>query len=81
MTRRIEASDEVPQQSRITRTSRRLQCDEADDFCSFRIGLFGLDKLHNVDRSVANLDMTLAVIGDRSQISEQVAPFVESDEE
>jgi predicted Zn-dependent peptidase len=26
-------------------------------------------------------DMTLAVIGDRGQISEQVAPFIESEEE
>ncbi len=33
-----------------------LQCDEGADFQTFRIGLFGLDKLHHVDRSVANLD-------------------------
>ena len=31
-----------------------LQCDEPDDFQTFRIGLFGLDKLQNVDRTVAN---------------------------
>ena len=30
-----------------------LQCDEPDDFQTFRIGLFGLDKLQNVDRTVA----------------------------
>jgi aspartate aminotransferase-like enzyme len=29
-----------------------LQCDEPDDFKTFRIGLFGLDKLHNVERTV-----------------------------
>jgi alanine-glyoxylate transaminase / serine-glyoxylate transaminase / serine-pyruvate transaminase len=29
-----------------------LQCDEPADFKTFRIGLFGLDKLHNVDRTV-----------------------------
>ncbi|MES1930120.1 class V aminotransferase [Salinisphaera dokdonensis CL-ES53] len=29
-----------------------LMCDEGDDFHSFRIGLFGLDKLENVDRTV-----------------------------
>lgn len=29
-----------------------LMCDEGDDFHSFRIGLFGLDKLNNVDRTV-----------------------------
>ena len=36
-----------------------LQCDEGDDFSTFRLGLFGLDKLHNVDRSVASLDAAL----------------------
>jgi aspartate aminotransferase-like enzyme len=30
-----------------------LQCDEPADFRSFRIGLFGLDKLGNVERTVA----------------------------
>ncbi|MDH3683822.1 MAG: alanine--glyoxylate aminotransferase family protein, partial [Acidimicrobiia bacterium] len=33
-----------------------LQCDEGDDFATFRLGLFGLDKLRNVDRSVESLD-------------------------
>lgn len=32
-----------------------LMCDEPDDFKTFRIGLFGLDKLHNPDRTVQNL--------------------------
>jgi len=32
-----------------------LQCDEPDDFQTFRLGLFGLDKLHNVERSVDTL--------------------------
>lgn len=32
-----------------------LQCDEPEGFRTFRIGLFGLDKLHNVDRTVAHL--------------------------
>ena len=36
-----------------------LQCDEPDDFRTFRLGLFGLDKLHNIDRSVAMLDEAL----------------------
>lgn len=30
-----------------------LRCDEPADFGSFRIGLFGLDKLHNIDQTVA----------------------------
>jgi aspartate aminotransferase-like enzyme len=33
-----------------------LQCDEGADFRSFRVGLFGLDKLGNVDRTVASLE-------------------------
>ncbi|WP_407279334.1 alanine--glyoxylate aminotransferase family protein [Aromatoleum evansii] len=36
-----------------------LQCDEPADFRSFRIGLFGLDKLHAVERSVKSLEQAL----------------------
>ncbi|NCF63674.1 MAG: aminotransferase class V-fold PLP-dependent enzyme [Gammaproteobacteria bacterium] len=32
-----------------------LMCDEGEEFKSFRLGLFGLDKLHHVDRTVAYL--------------------------
>ncbi len=32
-----------------------LQCDEPDDFSTFRLGLFGLDKLYDVDGTVARL--------------------------
>jgi aspartate aminotransferase-like enzyme len=39
-----------------------LQCDEPDDFRTFRIGLFGLDKLHNIDRTIAALDKALSEI-------------------
>ena len=39
-----------------------LQCDEPADFRTFRIGLFGLDKLHNADRSVASLKSALEKI-------------------
>ncbi len=41
-----------------------LQCDEPADFRSFRIGLFGLEKWRNVDRTVGHLARAL----------EQVAP-------
>ncbi len=40
-----------------------LQCDEPADFSTFRIGLFGLDKLHNPDRSVAQLAGALDKLG------------------
>ncbi|MGB3289545.1 MAG: aminotransferase class V-fold PLP-dependent enzyme [Burkholderiaceae bacterium] len=36
-----------------------LQCDEPQGFKTFRIGLFGLDKLHNIDRTVATLATAL----------------------
>lgn len=36
-----------------------LECDEGDDFRTFRLGLFGLDKLQNIDRTVANLEGAL----------------------
>lgn len=36
-----------------------LQCDEGDDFSTFRLGLFGLDKLHHPDRTVASLEAVL----------------------
>ena len=40
-----------------------LQCDEPADFSTFRIGLFGLDKLHNPQRSVAQLSEALDKLG------------------
>ena len=33
-----------------------LQCDEGDDYQTFRLGLFGLDKLKNVDSAVQRLE-------------------------
>jgi aspartate aminotransferase-like enzyme len=36
-----------------------LMCDEPADFRTFRLGLFGLDKLHNPERSVSYLDKAL----------------------
>ena len=39
-----------------------LQCDEPEGFQTFRIGLFGLDKLHNVDRTVSHLNDALEKI-------------------
>ncbi len=40
-----------------------LQCDEGADFMSFRIGLFGLEKWHHVDRTVAHLSAALDRLG------------------
>lgn len=39
-----------------------LMVGEPEDFSTFRIGLFGLDKLQNVDRTVERLDNALTAI-------------------
>ena len=39
-----------------------LQCDEGEDFQTFRLGLFGLEKLKNIDRTVTNLENALKSI-------------------
>ena len=44
-----------------------LQCDEPADFMTFRIGLFGLEKLHNVDRTVGHLTEALDHMGIRAE--------------
>lgn len=36
-----------------------LQCDEPTDFQTFRIGLFGLDKLNDIERTVGALEQAL----------------------
>jgi aspartate aminotransferase-like enzyme len=41
-----------------------LECDEPADFKTFRIGLFGLDKLYNVDRTVLSFDQVLSSVVD-----------------
>lgn len=39
-----------------------LQCDEGENFQTFRLGLFGLDKLHNIERTVASLSQALSKV-------------------
>ena len=39
-----------------------LMCDEGDDFSTFRIGLFGLDKLADVDATVGRLEAHLGAL-------------------
>ena len=39
-----------------------LKCNEPDDFRTFRLGLFGLDKLHHVDRTVEKINEALSQI-------------------
>lgn len=40
-----------------------LMCDEGPEFKTFRIGLFGLDKWHNVERTVGHLRQALDGLG------------------
>ncbi|MGB4343086.1 MAG: aminotransferase class V-fold PLP-dependent enzyme [Moraxellaceae bacterium] len=49
-----------------------LMCDEPADYKTFRVGLFGLDKLQNIDQAVGNLDKALKKI----QASQQPAPAI-----
>ena len=50
-----------------------LQCDEGADFMTFRVGLFGLDKWHNVNKTVGNLARALERIGMVEQVAEAIA--------
>ena len=50
-----------------------LQCDEGADFMTFRIGLFGLEKWHQVARTVGQLAEALEGIGAGAQVGEAVA--------
>ena len=43
-----------------------LQCDEGAEFKTFRVGLFGLDKWHHVDRTVKSLADALDHLGIRA---------------
>ena len=46
-----------------TASGEPLQCDEGADFQTFRIGLFGLEKWHNVERTVGHLQAALDAMG------------------
>ena len=50
-----------------------LQCDEGADFMTFRVGLFGLEKWHHVDRTVAQLAQALDRIGLTAATAKQLA--------
>ena len=39
-----------------------LECGEGNDFKTFRLGLFGLDKLKNPDRTISNFENVLEKI-------------------
>jgi aspartate aminotransferase-like enzyme len=47
-----------------------LQCDEPPGFMTFRVGLFGLEKLHHIDRSVDHLAQALDQMGYPEPVAE-----------
>jgi hypothetical protein len=55
-----------------TAATMPLQCDEGADFMTFCIGLFGLDKWHHVDKTVANLAGALDRLGVVEPVAEEV---------
>jgi len=55
----IQSSKKFVEAGLQTAAGVPLQCDERPDFKTFRVGLFGLDKLHNIERTVSNLEKAL----------------------
>lgn len=55
----IQSSKKFVEAGLQTAAGVPLQCDERADFKTFRVGLFGLDKLHNIERTVTNLEKAL----------------------
>ena len=55
----IQSSKKFLGQGLQTAAGVPLQCDEGVDFKTFRVGLFGLEKLHNIDRTVSHLAQAL----------------------
>jgi aspartate aminotransferase-like enzyme len=63
----LQSSKKFLAQGLQTAAGVPLQCDEGPDFKTFRIGLFGLDKWHNVDRTVSHLSHALDQLGIEEQ--------------
>ena len=59
----IQSSKKFLAQGLQTASGVPLMCDEPADFMTFRVGLFGLEKLHHVDRTVAHLSTALDQLG------------------
>ena len=46
-----------------------LQCDEPADFSTFRLGLFGLEKWHNVERTLGHLRSALETVAPKQKLA------------
>jgi aspartate aminotransferase-like enzyme len=69
----IQSGKKFLEQGLQTAAGVPLQCDEGADFKTFRVGLFGLEKWHQVDRTVANLAGALDRLGLPEPVAEVVA--------
>ena len=69
----IQSSKKFLAQGLQTAAGVPLQCDEGADFMTFRVGLFGLDKWHHIDKTVAHLAGALDRIGLKVPAVEAVA--------
>jgi aspartate aminotransferase-like enzyme len=68
----IQSSKKFMAEGLQTAAGVPLQCNEGADVMTFRIGLFGLDKWHNADKTVANLAGALDRIGVVERVAEAV---------
>jgi aspartate aminotransferase-like enzyme len=62
----IQSSRKFLAQGLQTAAGVPLQCDEGPDFKTFRIGLFGLDKWHDVPGTLQHLERALAEVAPRA---------------
>ncbi|MDO9196659.1 aminotransferase class V-fold PLP-dependent enzyme [Rhodoferax sp.] len=58
----IQSSKKFLAQGLQTAAGVPLQCDEPANFKTFRVGLFGLEKLHNIERTVQQLETALNAV-------------------
>ncbi|MEY4643339.1 MAG: hypothetical protein RLZZ596_170 [Pseudomonadota bacterium] len=65
----IQSSKKFLAQGLQTAAGVPLMCDEPANFSTFRIGLFGLEKLHNVDRSVGHMAEALDRLGFKEPVA------------
>ncbi|WP_397407906.1 aminotransferase class V-fold PLP-dependent enzyme [Polaromonas sp.] len=69
----IQSGKKFLEQGLQTAAGVPLQCDEGADFKTFRIGLFGLEKWHQAERTVGQLAAALDRIGLKAPVAETVA--------
>ena len=69
----IQSSRKFLDQGLQTAAGVPLQCDEGPDFMTFRVGLFGLEKWHQVDRTVGQLAAALDRMGLVEPVAEALA--------